>query len=106
MSNGRKILAGLTEAVAYAQGNTAGALARAVQVPQSVDVQAIRRKLGLTQREFAIRFGFSLGSVKNWEQGHRGPEGTARVLLTIVDQEPDAVERALLKSDKALSKTG
>lgn len=95
MGDGRKILAGLTDSVAYARGNRAGAVVREVKVPQSVDVQAIRRKLGLSQREFALRFGFSLGTVKNWEQGHRGPEGPARLLLTIVDQEPDVVERIL-----------
>jgi len=106
MSNGRKILAGLTEAVAYAQGNDTGALTRAVKVPQSVDVRSIRQRMDLTQREFAMRFGFSLGSVKNWEQGHRGPEGSARILLTIVDQEPEAVERALSKAERTLSKTG
>ncbi|HEX2656518.1 MAG TPA: helix-turn-helix domain-containing protein, partial [Xanthobacteraceae bacterium] len=53
------------------------------------------RKLKLSQREFALRFGFSLGTVRNWEQGHRTPEGPARALLTIIDREPAAVERAL-----------
>ena len=72
-----------------------GATVRHVKVPLSVDVQAIRHKLGLSQREFALRFGFSLGTVRNWEQGHRGPEGSARALLTIIDREPEAVERAL-----------
>ena len=93
MSAGRKIISGLTEAVAYARGQGTGALAREVKVPQSVDVKAIRKKLGLTQSEFAMRFGFSLGTVRNWEQGHRGPEGPARVLLTIVDHEPEVIDR-------------
>lgn len=95
MRGGQKIIAGLTEAVAYARGDKSGAAVREVKVPQNVDVQAIRKKLGMSQREFAMRFGFSLGSVRNWEQGHRGPEGSARVLLTIIDKEPDVVERVL-----------
>ena len=95
MSDGQKILNGLAEAVAYARGARSDTIVREVKVPQDVDVQAIRKKLGLSQREFALRFGFSLGSVRNWEQGHRGPEGPARLLLTIVDQEPDVVERVL-----------
>jgi putative transcriptional regulator len=95
MRNGQKIIRGLTEAVAFAQGAKAGAIAREVKIPQSVDVQSIRRKMGLSQRDFALRFGFPLGTVRNWEQGHRTPEGCARVLLTIVDQEPEAVERVL-----------
>ena len=62
---------------------------------ESIDVQAVRRKLRLSQREFALRFGFSLATVRNWEQGHRAPDGSARALLTIIDKEPDAVVRAL-----------
>src|SRR5262249_24715980 len=93
--SGRKIITGLTEAVSYARGHRGGALVREVKVPESVDVQAVRRKLKLSQREFALRFGFSLPTVRNWEQGHRVPEGPARVLLKIIEKEPDAVEKAL-----------
>jgi putative transcriptional regulator len=95
MGAGKKIITGLTEAVSYARGHAGGALVREVRVPEQVDVQAVRRKLKLSQREFALRFGFSLGTVRNWEQGHRTPEGPARALLTIIDREPAAVERAL-----------
>jgi putative transcriptional regulator len=93
--SGDKIIRGLNEAVQYVRGHTAGAIVREIKVPESIDVPAVRRKLGLSQREFALRFGFSLSTVRNWEQGHRTPEGPTRVLLTIIDKEPDAVERAL-----------
>ena len=93
MSAGQKILDGLTQAVGYARGEKGGAIVREVKVPQSVDVKAIRQKLGLSQREFAMRFGFSLGCVRNWEQGHRGPDGSAKVLLTIIDKAPDVVDK-------------
>lgn len=95
MGNGKKIIAGLNEAIAYTRGDRGGALVREVKVPESIDVPAVRRKLGLSQKEFAMRFGFSLATLQNWEQGHRAPEGPARALLTIIDKEPDAVERAL-----------
>lgn len=95
MGAGNKIITGLNEAIRYARGHTGGAIVREVKVPERVDVLAIRRKLGLSQREFALRFGFSLATIRNWEQGHRAPEGPARALLTIIDREPDAVERAL-----------
>lgn len=98
MGTGHKIIAGLTEAVEYARGNRGGASVREVKVPESIDVQAVRRKLGFSQREFAMRFGFSLATVRNWEQGHRAPEGPARALLTIIDREPEAVERALKRA--------
>ncbi len=61
----------------------------------SQDVRALRQHLGLSQREFAARFGFSVSSVRNWEQGHRQPEGPARILLQVIAREPDAVTRAL-----------
>lgn len=41
-------------------------------------------------------FGLSDQTVRNWEQGIRSnPEGAARVLLQVIDREPEAVMRAL-----------
>ncbi|MHB8530455.1 MAG: helix-turn-helix domain-containing protein [Caulobacteraceae bacterium] len=75
-------------------------LARARRVgapPATGDVKAIRRRLGLSQQEFAARFGFSVETIRNYEQGHRRPAGPARVLLRIIATEPDAVTRALAR---------
>lgn len=93
--SGRKILKGLTEAIEYSRGRKNGAIVREVKVPDSIDVQAVRRKLKMSQKEFAVRFGFTLATVQNWEQGHRTPEGPARVLLKIIDKRPDVVEKVL-----------
>jgi len=60
-----------------------------------VDVKAIRAKLKLSQGAFAERFGFSVATVQDWEQRRRSPEASARVLLTVIDREPEAVQRAL-----------
>jgi putative transcriptional regulator len=95
MSNGSKIIEGLADAVAHAQGGLVGVRERQVSVPDNIDVRAIRQKLGLTQHEFAIQFGFSLGTIRNWEQGTRVPPGAPRAFLTIIDREPEAVRRAL-----------
>ncbi len=89
---GESILRGARQALAYARGERAGF---AVHVPEQVNVKAIRRRLGLSQREFAARFGFKLDAVQNWEQGRRRPEGAARAFLTVIAREPDAVRRAL-----------
>jgi putative transcriptional regulator len=70
-----------------------------VEVPAEVDVRAIREKLKLSQPEFAARFGFTAASVRQWEQGRRRPHGPARVLLTIIAKEPNAVRRALKCGD-------
>jgi putative transcriptional regulator len=68
---------------------------RVVPPPAAENVRAIRRRLGLTQVEFAARYGFSLETIRNYEQGHRRPAGPARVLLKVIASEPDAVTRAL-----------
>jgi len=79
---------------------TADELARALRVappPAPEDVRAIRHRLGLSQKQFAARFGFSVETIRNYEQGHRQPAGPARVLLRVIANEPDAVTRALVR---------
>ncbi|CAA6604210.1 Transcriptional regulator, XRE family [Rhodospirillaceae bacterium LM-1] len=85
----------MREAVAWAKGEDIEARSVKVKVPTSVDVGAVRHKLGLTQSQFADAFGFTVSSVRNWEQGHRAPEGAARVLLTVIARKPRAVLDAL-----------
>jgi len=40
--------------------------------------------------------GVSLGTLRNWEQGRRRPDGPARALLKVVAQNPAYVEQVLL----------
>jgi DNA-binding transcriptional regulator YiaG len=61
----------------------------------NVDVKAIRTKLGLSQAQFAAKFGFSLGGIRNWEAGGSRPYGAARLLLAVIAEHPEAVDRAL-----------
>jgi len=68
---------------------------RRVLKPHVPDVQAIRRKLGLSQSEFAARFGFSVRTVQEWEQGRAVPDRPARILLRVIDKSPKTVERAV-----------
>ena len=89
-----KIKAGLDEARAYLEG-TADARRFRVHVPETIDVKKIRTKLGLSQEAFAATYGFALSAVRDWEQGRRRPERSARILLKIVQNDPDAVKRAL-----------
>ena len=85
---------GLNEALAYAEGK-ADANAYRVHVPERIDVKAIRTKLDMTQEEFAGRFGFSVNTLRHWEQGLRSPRGAARVLLQVVEHNPQAVIKAI-----------
>ena len=66
-----------------------------MRVVWPVDIAATRRRLGLSQTEFAAWFGISPGTLRNWEQGRRVPEGPARVLLRVIERDPEAVRRAL-----------
>ena len=88
------IRTGLEQAVAYAKG---GALRHAyrVHVPAHVNVKAIRTKLGMTQHVFAARFGFSINTLRHWEQGKREPEGPTRAYLLVIERAPRVVEKAL-----------
>jgi DNA-binding transcriptional regulator YiaG len=45
-------------------------------------IHALRRKVGLTQEEFAHLLGCTTSSVNRWERGHKGPSRLARIALT------------------------
>jgi putative transcriptional regulator len=66
-----------------------------LRVPDVIDVAAIRRKTGLSQPAFASRIGVPVATLRNWEQGHRSPQGPARVLLALLDRNPRIVEETL-----------
>ncbi len=88
---------GLEEAVAYAEG-AADKNEFGVHIPAEIDVKAIRGRLGMTQEEFAGRFGFSIKTLRHWEQKQRMPEGPARAYLLVIDRDPKAVQKALSKA--------
>jgi putative transcriptional regulator len=73
------------------------ARARLTRALAAEGVRAIRERLGLSQAEFARRFGFSVETLRNYEQGHRRPRGPARLLLEVIAAEPEAVERTLAR---------
>ena len=91
---GRQIIEGLKIVERHIKGEIE-LPARYVEVPDFVDVKAIREKCGLTQAEFARRYGISSRSLQEWEQGRRQPEGAVRAYLLVIDRIPRAVETAL-----------
>ena len=58
-------------------------------------LSSVRRRSGLTQEQFAARFGFSVATLRHWERGDRSPHGPALVLLNVIDKNPSAVLTAL-----------
>lgn len=76
------------EGAAILKGEKAASRTFSLPAP---DVKQIRTGYQLTQREFAAMLGVSIKTLQNWEQGRRTPHGTARVLLNVAAQHPDAV---------------
>lgn len=91
---GSRILQGAREALTYVNGEADAGDFR-IHVPAKVDVRAIRRRLGLSQEAFAARYGLSVARVRDWEQGRSNMDTPSRILLTVIDKEPEAIERAL-----------
>ncbi len=89
---------GLVEAARQAQAIARGEADPAtynLHIPAEIDVKAIRKRFGLTQAEFAKRFGFPIGTLRDLEQGRARPEAATRAYLLVISREPEAVERAL-----------
>ncbi len=91
---GRKLIQAAKEGLQFARGETDEA-GFGVHVPAKIDVREIRKSLNMTQNEFALNFGFSVATLRKWEQNERAPEGPARAYLTVIKRNPAAVRDAL-----------
>ena len=60
-------------------------------VIETPDVKKIRSSYKLSQNEFAALMGISVSTLRNWEQGRRTPEGSARVLLQVAAKHPEVI---------------
>jgi putative transcriptional regulator len=99
---GKEIIQGLEEIKAWKRGELK-LTTHAIEMPKAADVPAIRKELGLSQPEFAGFMGVSLGTLRNWEQERREPQGPARALLLVASKQPAAV-RAAFESAKPASR--
>ncbi len=59
------------------------------------DVKSIREQIGVSQSKFASLIGVNIRTLQNWEQGHRHPTGPAKVLLKLVQSDPESVFKQL-----------
>jgi putative transcriptional regulator len=92
---GKDVVRGLKEAAAHARGKLS-LRTYEYDVPGPVDVKAIRKKSELSQAQFARRYGFSARTLQDWELGRTQPPSAVRAYLTVIDQFPEMVEKALL----------
>ncbi|MBV2092102.1 MAG: transcriptional regulator [Candidatus Thiodiazotropha sp. (ex Ctena orbiculata)] len=87
-----EISAGLKDATGHAKDEKSEVVEH---TSESLNVRAIREKTGMSQQRFCATFGLSLGTLRHREQGLRSPRGAARVLLKVVENNPQAVIKAV-----------
>lgn len=85
----------LKQAEAIGRGETVETPVHRVWVAPDVDVANIRSQLGITQAEFAARYGFSLHAVRKWEIGSRRPDAGARTLLWLLGRDHETIDAML-----------
>ncbi len=93
---GQEVEAALGEVLAHVRGEV-DLPCRIVDDPAAERILALRKRMKLSRQKFADRFGLDARAVQEWEQGRRIPDRAARVLLTVIDRDPEAVARALNK---------
>ena len=59
-------------------------------------VYTVRKRLGLSQAQFAARFRIPVGTLRDWEQNRRQPDAPALAYLRVIAREPEMVARALV----------
>jgi putative transcriptional regulator len=94
---GESTIQELKEAIAWTKGEDDNVHVTLVHVPE-VDVRKVRLKMGLSQAQFATKFGFPPATLRNWEQGRSHPDAPTRVLLAVIAKHPEAVEDVLRKA--------
>lgn len=95
---GESLLRGAEEALEYAKGNKKSSKTYRVNIPEKIDVSAIREELDMSQEVFAANFGLKKRTVEKWEQSQRKPTDAARAYLTVIARNPHAVRAALSAS--------
>ena len=91
---GGQLVSSLKQATAYIRGE-AKLRTYEYNIPDQIDVRALRERRGLSQAEFAGRYALNPRTVQEWEQRRAEPDAAIRAYLTVIDRNPEAVERAL-----------
>jgi putative transcriptional regulator len=94
VSLGDLIIQGLKEGVAHNRGEIR-LRTTAVHIVEAKDIQELRSELGFSQVQFAAKFGFSLRTLQEWEQGRAVPDRAVCAYLRVIRKNPQAVIEAL-----------
>jgi putative transcriptional regulator len=91
---GDGLLEGLQEALAWKRGEVALETINIDPMPPE-RIKEIRKRYAKSTKDFERRFGIPAATMNNWEQGRRKPDPAGRLLLKVIEESPDAVEKAL-----------
>jgi putative transcriptional regulator len=67
------------------------------RMPLVASVFLVRRRLRLSQEEFATQFRIPVGTLRDWEQRRKEPDAAAKAYLRVIALEPDVVRKALAR---------
>jgi putative transcriptional regulator len=66
------------------------------RMPLVPRVWLVRRRLKLSQEEFAAQFHIPIGTLRDWEQRRKEPDAAAKAYLRVIALEPEVVRKALV----------
>jgi putative transcriptional regulator len=89
---GSSLVEGMTQVLAHVRGEIE---LKSYTLPGPVNVKAIRKKVGMSQSEFASAFALNRRTLQEWEQGKTAPDNAVRAYLTVIERNPKAVVEAL-----------
>jgi putative transcriptional regulator len=71
------------------------------RLKRSPKVRIIRMAQGLSQEEFAQAYGIPVATLRDWEQGRREPDQSAKSFLAVIQEMPRQVRAVLANPKKA-----
>jgi len=89
---GNALVEGMTQVLAHVRGEIE---LKSYTLPGPINVKAIRKRVGMSQSEFASAFALNRRTLQEWEQGKTAPDNAVRAYLTVIDRNPEAVVEAL-----------
>lgn len=92
---GQELIDSAKEALAFVDGDTS-IDDFVVHLPAEIDTRKIRRRLSMSQADFAEVFGFNMRTLQEWEQGRSMPTGAIRSYLMVISKQADVVKQALI----------
>jgi putative transcriptional regulator len=98
---GQAVITSLREIRAWQRGELTLKVTEAPDPMPAMRVKTIRRKVAKSVRVFSERFGLPANTVRQWEQGARRPDAASALLLEVIDLNPDVVETAAKRRQKA-----